>query len=201
MFDGRIRPFIDRPLDTAGHWLARRGLRADQITLAGFALGLAGAGAISVGSITLGLVLFVAGRLADGLDGAVARATQPSDRGAFLDIVLDFALYAAIPLAFAVHDPAANALPATVLLAAFLANGSAFLAFALMAERRKLTTSAQGRKSIYYLAGLAEGAETIAVFVLFCLFPASFPWLAVTFAALCLVSAAARVVLAWRALV
>lgn len=198
MFDGRVRPFIDRPLDSAGCWLARRGLTADQITLAGFALGLAGAGAIASGAMALGLVLFLAGRLADGLDGAVARATQPSDRGAFLDIVLDFALYAAIPLAFAVHDPA-NALPAAVLLAAFLANGSAFLAFALMAERRKLTTSAQGRKSIYYLAGLAEGAETIAVFVLFCLFPASFPWLAAAFAALCLVSAAARIVLAWRA--
>lgn len=86
------------------------------------------------------------------------------------------------------------------MLASFLANGSAFLAFAIMAERRGLTTAAQGNKSLYYMMGLAEGTETIAVFVLCCLLPASFPWLATGFAVLCLLSAAARIVYAWRAL-
>jgi hypothetical protein len=61
---------------------------------------------------------------------------QPTDRGAFLDITLDFLFYASIPLAFALADPAANALPAAVLLAAFIGTGSSFLAFAVLAERR-----------------------------------------------------------------
>ena len=55
----------------------------------------------------------------------MARLTAPTDRGAFLDITLDFLFYASIPLAFAVADPAANALPAAVLLAAFIGTGSA----------------------------------------------------------------------------
>src|SRR5215475_3623290 len=68
------------------------------------------------------------------------------------------ALYATIPLAFAIHNAHANALPAAFLLASFLANGSSFLAFSIMAERRRLTTTRQGFKSIYYLAGIAEGS-------------------------------------------
>jgi len=39
----------------------------------------------------------LANRVVDGLDGAVARATVATVRGAFLDIVLDFAFYAAFP--------------------------------------------------------------------------------------------------------
>src|SRR4029453_12749984 len=102
--------------------------------------------------------------------GAVARATQRTDLGAFLDITLDFFVYAAVPLGFAAWSPHANALPAAFLLASFVANGSAFLAFSTMAEKRGITTTRQGRKSIYYLAGIAEGFETIAFMIAFCLF-------------------------------
>lgn len=200
MLDAHVRPLIDPPLAAAGRWLARRGWSADSLTMLAFGLGLAAAAAIAGGATIIGLVPLLAGRLCDGLDGAVAGATRRTDRGAFLDITLDFAFYAAVPLAFAVLDPARNGFPAALLLAAFLANGSAFLAFAIMAERRGLATSAQGHKSLYYMMGLAEGTETIAVFVLFCLLPVSFPWLAIGFAVLCLLSAAARVAHAWQAL-
>ena len=94
-------------------------------------------------------------------------------------------------------DPLTS-LPAAVLLFAFLANGSAFLAFAATAERLGLSTQAQGAKSLYYVAGLAEGAETILVFALFCLLPDWFGPLAYGFAALCLLSAGARIALAAR---
>ncbi len=59
-----------------------------------------------------GLFFIAASRLADGLDGELARVTAPTDRGAFLDITLDFLFYASVPLAFAWADPAANALAA-----------------------------------------------------------------------------------------
>lgn len=200
MLDAAIRRRIDPPLDAAGRWLARRGIGADAITVGGFALGIAAAVAIAAGAIGVGLALVLANRLSDGLDGAVARATRRTDRGGFLDIVLDFAFYAAVPLGFAILDPARNALAAAVLLASFCANGAAFLAFALMAERRGLTTQAQGVKSLYYLTGLAEGTETVIALAAFCLFPAAFPLLAVIFAAMCTVSAAARIALGWRLL-
>jgi phosphatidylglycerophosphate synthase len=200
MIDDRIRALIDPSLARAGRRLAATGIGADAITIGGCALGLAAALAIAFGQFFVALMLLIANRLADGLDGAVARATQRTDRGAFLDITLDFLVYAAVPLGFAAWSAPTNALPAAFLLASFVANGSAFLAFSIMAERRGLETARQGQKSIYYLAGLAEGFETIAFMTAFCLFPAQFPVLAMIFGMLCFVSAAGRLVLGWKLL-
>ncbi len=197
MFDGRLRAIIDPPLDAAGRALARRGLSADHVTLAGLALGLGCALAVCLGHDLAALVLLAASRLFDGLDGAVARATKPSDRGGFLDIACDFLFYGAVPLAFALREPAANALPAAALLFAFYVNGATFLAFAVMAAKRGLETTQRGVKSLYFTAGLAEGAETIACFAAMMLWPSSFPVLALAFAALTLVTALGRVILAW----
>jgi phosphatidylglycerophosphate synthase len=200
MIDSSIRTLIDPPLARAGRVLAATGVGADAITMGGCALGLGAALAVAFGQFGMALTLLVANRIADGLDGAVARATRRTDRGAFLDITLDFLVYAAMPLAFATWDPQANALAAAFLLASFVANGSAFLAFSIMAERRGLVTTRQGQKSIYYLGGIAEGFETITFMAAFCLFPGQFPILAAVFATLCWVSAAGRLVLGWKLL-
>jgi phosphatidylglycerophosphate synthase len=196
VFDSALRRIIDPPLDRLGRRVAAAGVGADAVTLAGFAIGVAAAAAIAGGLSLLALPLVALNRLMDGLDGAVARARGGgTPRGGFLDVSLDFVFYGLIPLAFAVADPGANALAAAALLAAFYANGAAFLAFAAVAADRGMTTTAQGVKSIYYLAGVAEGGETIAAFVLMCLFPEAFAPIAWTFAALTAVSAAARVAL------
>ena len=200
MLDGQMRKLIDPPLNRIGAWLASKHITANGVTLAGFAIGLLAALAIAFQFYLAGLVLLLLSRVADGLDGAVARASAPSDLGGFLDITLDFFFYGAIPLAFAIADPEANALAAAVLLAGFYATGSSFLAYAVMAERRHITTTAQGIKSLYYIAGLAEGTETIAVFVAFCLFPDWFSWIAYGFAAICFVTAFNRVVIGWMTL-
>lgn len=200
MFDALVRPLIDPPLARAGRLLARAGAQADAITIVGFCLGAAAAAAIAVGAFALAAGLILANRLADGLDGAVARVRGKSDRGGFLDVSLDFVFYGLVPLAFAVQDPAANGLAAAAVLASFYANGSAFLAYAVMAERRGLATSARGDKSLYYVAGLAEGTETIAVFLAWCVLPGLFAPIAFGFAALTALSAAARIVLCARAL-
>ena len=191
-----LRPALDRL--AAG--LVRRGVGADAVTWVGFALGMAGAAAIALQGYLAGLALLLAGRLADGLDGAVARATRPTDRGAFLDISVDFLFYASVPLAFAVADPARNALGAACLLAAFIGTGSTFLAFAVLAERRRLASAAYPRKGIYYLGGLAEGTETIACFAAMCLAPRYFAWWAGGFAVLCAVTVVGRLVAGWRLL-
>ena len=200
MIDANIRRLIDPPLARAGQRLAAAGIGADGVTIAGCLLGLAAALAVSAGRFYLALILLIANRLADGLDGAIARATRPTDRGAFLDIALDFLVYAAVPLGFAAWDPQANAFPAAFLLASFVANGSAFLAFSTLAEKRGLITARQGRKSIYYLAGIAEGFETVAFMIAVCLFPSAFPILAIVFAILCWISAVGRLVLGWTLL-
>jgi phosphatidylglycerophosphate synthase len=147
----------------------------------------------------LAVALIVANRALDGLDGAVARATERTDRGGLLDIVFDFVFYGGIPLAFALRDPALNAAPAAVLLFAFYVNGASFLAFAAVAAKRRLENVLFADKSIYFTAGLAEGTETILFFLAMALFPAAFLILAYAFAGLTLMSAVARVVVAWHA--
>ncbi len=199
MLDGIVRRLIDPPLDRLGARLAGAGIGADAVTLAGFALGMACAGAVAAGLDGLALALLALSRLCDGLDGAVARASRRTDRGGFLDIVLDFAFYGAIPAAFALRDPGANALPAAILLLAFYVNGASFLAFAAVAAKRGLESRIWGLKSIYFTAGLAEGTETILAFAAMILFPMAFPTLAYLFAGLTVMSALSRVALAWSA--
>ena len=200
MFDARLRPMIDPPLNAIGVRLANAGISANMVTVSGFCLGLLAAVSLAFGYFLAGFVLIALNRLFDGLDGAVARASQKTDLGGYLDITLDFFFYGAIPLAFAIQAPETNALPAAALLASFYANGSAFLAFAIMAEKRNLSTNHQGAKSLYYIGGLAEGTETIGLFLLMALLPAWFPVLAWAFAGVCLVSASARVLIGLRAL-
>ena len=195
MFDSRLRRIIDPPLEHLGRVLADRGISANALSAAGLALGLAAAAAIVAGWFAAAFVLVVLNRLADGLDGPLARHRGATDLGGYYDIVFDFLFYGAVPLAFALHDPAANALPAAVLLTSFYANGATFLAFAALAAKQGRTTAAQGEKSIYYFAGLTEGAETIAAFLLLCLWPSAFGPVAYVFAALCFVSAGARILM------
>ncbi len=196
---------LDRPalallrpgLDAVARRLAAAGVGANAITITGFALGLLAASAVVLGQPLWALGCMVLSRAADGLDGAVARLTQPTDRGAFLDITLDFLFYASMPLAFAIAQPSANALAAAVLLAAFIGTGSSFLAFAVLAERRGLRSAAYPSKGMYFLGGLTEGTETLICFALMCLLPQHFALLAYGFAALCGVTLVTRLVAAW----
>lgn len=196
MLDGMARRWIDPAMTRAGRALASAGVTADGMTLAAFAVGLAAAAAIAAGWFLTGLFLIVVSRIGDGLDGAVARATRATDFGGYLDIVLDFAFYAAIPLGFVIADPAANAVAGAVLLCAFYVNGASFLAYAVMAERRGMSTERRGAKSLYFTTGLAEASETYIAFALACLLPGHFALIACVFAAICLYTTLARIVLA-----
>lgn len=194
MIDARLAPLQKALLAPPARMLAARGVLADHVSLAGFGLGVLAVPALAFGAFGLALALLALNRIADGLDGAIARATAPTDRGAFLDIGLDFMFYAIFPLGFALADPASNALPAAVLIASFIGTGSSFLAFASIAAKRGKTAADYPNKGIHYLGGLTEGAETIAIFVAMCLFPSSFPLLAYAFAAACALTTLMR----WR---
>jgi phosphatidylglycerophosphate synthase len=198
MLDGAARRILDPGLEAAGRRLAAAGIGADAVTWTGFAIGIAAAGAIALEAYAAGLVLILASRLCDGLDGAVARQTAKTDLGGYLDIVLDFAFYGLVPLAFVIARPAENGLAGAVLIFSFYANGASFLAFAVMAEKRGIEGEARGPKSLHFTTGLAEATETIFVFCLFCLFPSAFAPIAFAFAALCLLTASSRIALAMR---
>lgn len=193
MLDKAVQAAIRPVMVRAARVLCRAGVNADALTWTGFVLGLGAAAAIASSHFLSGLGLLLASRLMDGLDGAVARATHPTDHGGFLDITLDFLFYASIPLAFAVAEPAANALAAAVLLASFIGTGSSFLAFAVIAEKRKLQSLAFPDKSFYFLGGLTEATETLIAFGAMCLWPQWFAPIAYGFAILCAITTALRI--------
>lgn len=199
MIDAALLPLQRRVLAPLAGGLVRIGMRADQITVTGCLIGLAAAAAAAFGAFGWALAGLALNRLADGLDGAVARLTEPTDRGAFLDIALDYVFYVAFPLGFVLADPAANAVPGAVLIASFVMSGTSFLAFSTVAAKRGLEARDYPQKGIYYLGGLTEGFETIAVFVAFALFPQAFPVLAYIFAAACAVTGLTRYAAGWQA--
>lgn len=195
MLDAKLRPLIDPPLNRAGRVLAGMGVSANVLTSCGLVLGLGGALAIGFGEIWLGLALIIANRVLDGLDGAVARATAPTPLGGYFDIVADFAFYVSIPLGFGVMA-GENTLPALVLVASFVLTGVSFLAFAVIAAERGARSEAHGKKSFFYSTGLAEGTETIAVFIAMCVFPVWFGVIAYAYAGLCVLTVFQRSALA-----
>jgi phosphatidylglycerophosphate synthase len=197
MFDALLRPLIDPVLDRMGAALVRVGIGANPVSLAGAASGALAGVAIGLGQPLAGLVLVLASRLLDGLDGAIARVKGPTDFGGYLDIVSDYVFYLAVPLGFGLAAPG-NLPFALLLVATFTLTAVSFLAYAALAAKRGLETRAHGLKCFFYSTGLAEGAETLLAFILMCLWPAGFPVIASIVAGLCLLTVIQRSVIAWR---
>jgi phosphatidylglycerophosphate synthase len=192
MLDRAARRLIDPVLDQLALAAQGRRVTANQITVAGFGVGLAALGAIALQSYALGLLLLLINRLADGVDGALARHAGATDLGGYLDIVLDFIIYSGTAFAFALAQPE-HALAAAFLIFSFMGTGSSFLAFAIFAAKRKLDGEATGNKSFYYLGGITEGTETILFFVVILLFPGWFETSAYLYGALCWLTTIGRV--------
>jgi phosphatidylglycerophosphate synthase len=193
MIDRYLIPPLQRLLDKPARLLARRAVTANQITLVGFVIGVLALPLLMAGAFELALVAVLLNRLADGLDGAVARRTQTTDAGGFLDIVLDFIFYQTVVVGFILNSPHEHLLPGLFLMLSFVGTGTSFLAFAVQASKRGLDNPHYPNKSMYYMGGLAEGFETFAVFVLLCLMPQHFGIIAWLFGAVCWVTTATRI--------
>ncbi len=193
MLDSRLVPLTRPPLRWLAERLDRLGISADQVTVGGFATGLLCIPLLALEWYAAALVVIVLNRLSDGLDGALARIQGRSDSGGFLDIVLDFIFYNAVPFGFLLANPEQNAFWSALLMLSFVGTGTTFLAFAIMAGKYQLDSPDYPHKSLYYMGGLAEGTETIIALLLFCLFPQYFPWLAGIFAVMCWITTVARI--------
>jgi phosphatidylglycerophosphate synthase len=196
MFDARLRRMINPLLEAAATGIAKTGVGANAITVVGALIGLGAGYAIAREQYLLGMLLIIANRLADGLDGPLARLHGSTEFGGYLDSLADYVFYIAVPLGFAIAAPA-NVWPALLLIASFTLTAVSFLALAAVLAGRDL---GHGEKAFAYSTGLMEGGETIGVFLAMCLFPVHFPLLATIFAALCVVTVGQRLWLARRLL-
>lgn len=192
MLDSHIRPIIDPPLNLAAKFLYDRGVTGNMVTFIGLGFGVLCFISLVFQWYGAAMAFVVLNRLMDGLDGAVARHSVPTDIGGYLDIVVDFIFYSGTVFFFAVGRPE-DSLSAAFLIFSFMGTGASFLAYAIIAAKRGVETEHQGKKSFYYLSGLTEGTETIMVLLLICLFPSWFSWIAVGFGILCWLTTFARV--------
>jgi phosphatidylglycerophosphate synthase len=205
MLDTALRPLIDPPLNFIARYLAAFGISANGLTFANFIFSFVVFTLIGAGLYGVAFVAVIINRLIDGLDGPVARqhdvlqGREPTgtDFGGYLDIVTDFILYGGVVFAFAVAD-VERAQAAAFLLFSYMVSGSSFFAYAIVAAKKNITTEQQGKKSFYYLSGLAEGFETIVAMCLMCLLPQYFDYIAYGFGVLCIISGLSRMVMAYR---
>jgi phosphatidylglycerophosphate synthase len=202
MLDTTARALLAGPFDRMAASLDRSWITPDRLTVGGLVLGLAGAAAAAGQLWWLALALWLVSRLADGLDGPLARRRRrvggtPSDAGGFLDITADFTVYGAFVVGVGVGW-GGSLVPFLAVLLAYYINGAAFLAFSSIAERAGRQID-DGR-SLSFLGGLAEGTETIVVHSVWCVIPFAAGPLAWVWAAIVGVSAAHRVVAGYQAL-
>ena len=114
MIDATLLPLQHKVLHPIATFFVSLGIRADQVTITGFLIGLVAVSLIATEHYLWALVFILINRVFDGIDGQIARLTQKTDRSAFLDI------------AFAFADSTENAITSAVLLAAFIGTGSSF---------------------------------------------------------------------------
>lgn len=138
------------------------------ITLLALVPGLGAAVAAATGRPMLALALWLGNRLLDGMDGTLARSRgTTSDRGAYVDIVADFVVYATIPIGVAIGlGGGADAWRAVaVLLAAFYVNTITWAFMSALIERRR-RDGGEEMTTVALPEGLVEGAETVAFYAL-----------------------------------
>ena len=187
---------MDRLLNPIGRVLAARGVTANHVTIIGVLCGLAAAVCVAFQLFDIAFWLILLNRVADGLDGAVARASAPTDFGGYLDIICDFVFYSAIPFAFATAQ-SENALASAFLIFSFIGTASSFLAFAILAEKHNISSEIRGKKTFFYLGGLTEGAETILLLLAMVTWPSYFIFMAFGFGLLCWVTTMTRIYAAY----
>jgi phosphatidylglycerophosphate synthase len=172
MFDDWLRALKDRLFAPIARLLDGR-ISANALSVVALAFGLGAAAAAWQRQDTLGLILWIANRTCDGLDGTLARVSgTQSDWGGYLDILLDFTVYACVPIGFVLASGDTGGRLATVglvLLATFYVNAASWMYLAAILARR--STARDTTTTVTIPPGLIGGAETIVLYALFFLLP------------------------------
>lgn len=148
------------------------------------------------------LLAWALSRLADGLDGSLARVhNRQTDFGGYLDILLDLVVYAAIPIAFVLGSAASTSsyISLIALLGAYYVNVASWMYLAAIEERRgRGARELKEETTVTMPRGLIEGTETTVFYVLFLILPTYAPKLFLAMTGLLIITIAQRVTWAWR---
>ena len=193
MLDKKFNNFFKPILTKIATIFLKYHFTPNQITLFSLILGISCFIFLSLGMIYIALIFFLLNRLFDGLDGTLARLTNPTDLGGFYDIISDFLIYALLPFGFILFDNN-NYLSMSLLLVSFIGTCSTFLTTAWIFEKKKIKFEQLSKKSFYYSEGLIEGTETIFLFILMFIFYEIASFIAWIFAVLCFATALIRII-------
>lgn len=199
MFDHTLRVYKDDMLRPLAVQLRR--VSPNAITVVAMVVGMAAAGAAALQWYWAALGLWLLNRVLDGLDGMVARAhDRQSDFGGYLDIVLDFVVYAAVPVGLYLgNQTGMNALALAFLLSSFYINAASWIYLSAILEKRSAGARARGEiTTVAMPSGLVGGAETILFFCLFLLWPGALFWLFSAMTVMVLLGVGQRLVWARR---
>ena len=194
MVDHVLRPYKEHLLKPVA--VVLKDVAPNTVTFVGLALGLGAALAAYLGWALVPIILWGLNRILDGLDGEIARLTgRQSDWGGYLDILVDFIVYAAIPVGIAARVPEPFVtLSALFMLSIFYVNTASWMYLSALLEKRGRGAGNTGeRTSVTMPAGLIEGAETIVFYTFFCLFPAQAPYLFIAMSSLLVITVIQRV--------
>lgn len=174
VLDRLTRPLKDKLLNPIVKLLGST-VSPNTITLFSFLLGLGSVYFILYNRLSLALVFWLLNRIFDGLDGAVAReGGVQSDFGGYLDILVDFILYAMIPFAFtyAFGLGQTSWIFLAGMISLFYINSASWMYLSAILEKRKAGSESNDEQtSITMPSAIVEGTETIIIFTLFYLFP------------------------------
>jgi|TARA_B100001939_G_scaffold14095_1_gene12054 phosphatidylglycerophosphate synthase len=199
MFDRQIQKYTQKPLQYIAK-LFLKFISPNHMTLIGFSFGVLMCLSIIIDQYLIAIIFLFLNRLADGLDGTMARLQTPTPLGGYLDIVLDFLIYSGFVLSFGVTEQN-NTLTSMILLFCYIGTGSTFLAkAAILPSLTNQNLNEEIPKSFHYAVGLVEGTETIVFMVLCLLFPNLFIYFSFIFIILCLITIVFRIIVCYKEL-
>ena len=200
MIDRYLRPLKDKILfpiaGRVGSYLS-----PNQVSVIAFIFGLASCAMILLNQLYAALVFWLLNRIIDGLDGTIARLSErENDWGGYLDIMLDFTIYALIPicLALIIGDGILIYLSLSVMLGVFYINSASWMYLSAVQEKRSMKNIKKQLTSVPMPTGLIEGTETIFLYTLFFFFPSYLPVLFFTVSGLTLVGIVQRMSWGYR---
>ena len=164
MLDTHARKYVQPKINYLAKLLIKINLTPIKITIISLIIGIVSITLLFFNQLVLAALFLWLSGLFDTLDGSVARITNTtSDLGAFLDITFDrvVELGIIIALAFIQRD---LGLMLVILTASIVLSLTIFLTVSSFAKNN-------GKKSLYYQAGLAERSEGFIFFTLMILFP------------------------------
>ena len=203
MLDPWLRPVKERLLVPFARMLGGR-VHPVTVTVTAFLVGMAAAVFAARATYGLALGCWIVNRLLDGFDGTLARWQHAqSDLGGYVDLLLDFVVYAAIPVGLVLGVPGATretvALAALALIATFYINAASWMYLAALLEKRGAGARARGElTSVAMPEGLVGGTETVVFYTLFFLWPAHLVTLFLVMAGLVVVTIVLRLIWAVR---